>query len=67
MTGTGGLQRLTPEYATKYKIPLPNIENQKQIVAKIEEEQKFVDSNKQFIEIFEKKIKDKIAEVWGEK
>ena len=31
-----------------------------------EEEQKLVDSNKKLIEIFEKKIKDKIAEVWGE-
>ena len=38
----------------------------KQIAAKIEKEQKLVDSNKQLIEIFEKKVKDKIAEVWGE-
>ncbi len=48
------------------KIPLPPIETQKEIVSKIVEEQKLVDSNKQLIEIFEKKIKDKIAEVWGE-
>jgi type I restriction enzyme M protein len=48
------------------KIPLPPIETQKEIVAKIEEEQKLVDSNKQLIEIFEKKVKDKISEVWGE-
>jgi len=47
------------------KIPLPPIEIQKEIVAQIEEEQKLVDSNKQLIEIFEKKIKDKISEVWG--
>jgi type I restriction enzyme M protein len=50
----------------KIKIPLPPIETQKEIVAQIEEEQKLVDSNKQLIEIFEKKIKDRISEVWGE-
>ena len=42
------------------------VETQKEIVAKIEEEQKLVDSNKKLIELFEKKIKDKISEVWGE-
>ncbi|MBU4300128.1 N-6 DNA methylase [archaeon] len=46
-------------------IPLPPLEIQKQIVARIEEEQKLVDANKKLIELFEKKIKDKIAEVWG--
>ncbi len=39
---------------------------QKQIVAQIEEEQKLVKANKKLIEIFEDKIKAKIAEVWGE-
>ncbi len=48
------------------KIPLPPLEIQKQIVSQIEEEQKLVDSNKKLIEIFEKKIKDKISEIWGE-
>lgn len=48
------------------KIPLPPIETQKEIVSQIEEEQKLVDSNKQLIDIFEKKVKDKISEVWGE-
>ncbi len=48
------------------KIPLPPIETQKEIVARIEEEQKLVDANKKLINLFEKKVKDKIAEVWGE-
>jgi type I restriction enzyme M protein len=47
------------------KIPLPPLKIQKEIVAKIEEEQKLVDSNKKLIESFGKKIKDKISEVWG--
>ncbi len=33
MSGTGGLQRLTKDYAMKYKIPLPPLEVQKEIVA----------------------------------
>jgi hypothetical protein len=47
-------------------IPLPPLKIQKQIVAQIEEEQKLVEANRKLIEIFEEKIKAKIAEVWGE-
>ncbi len=47
-------------------IPLPPLEVQQEIVAEIEEEQKHVESSKWLIEINEGKIKDKIAEVWGE-
>ena len=47
-------------------ITLPPLKIQKQIVARIEEEQKLVGANKKLIEIFEGKIKAKIAEVWGE-
>jgi len=48
------------------KISLPNIEIQKQIVERIEEEQKLVNASKKLIKIFEEKIKEKISEVWGE-
>jgi hypothetical protein len=41
------------------------IETQRQIVAQIEKEQALVNANKQLIEIFEQKIKDRIAKVWG--
>lgn len=49
------------------RIPVPNIppKTQRQIVAQIEKEQALVDANKQLIEIFEQKIKDRIARVWG--
>ena len=66
MTGTGGLQRLTKDYASKFKIPLPPLEVQKQIVAEIEAEQRAVDECKKLIGIHEQKIRDKIGEVWGE-
>ena len=64
---TGSAQpKLNQESLNSIKIPLPPLEIQKQIVSKIEEEQSLVNSNKKLIELFEKKIKDKIAEVGGE-
>lgn len=48
------------------EIPCPSLKTQKNIVAKIEREQKAIDANKELIMIFENKIKDKIADVWGE-
>ena len=49
----------------KIKILLPPLDVQKEIVAGIEEEQKLINANKKLIELFEEKIKAKIAEVWG--
>ncbi len=49
------------------QIPLPLLSVQKEIVVQIEAVQKMVNGNKKLIEIYEKKIKDKIGEVWGEK
>ena len=66
MTGTGGLKRLNKDYVLNYEISLPSLPEQQEIVAKIEEEQKYVDGCKKLIEIYEQKIKDKIATVWGE-
>jgi hypothetical protein len=43
----------------------PHFETQRQIVAQIEKEQALVNANEQLIEIFEQKIKDRIAKVWG--
>ena len=47
-------------------ISLPDLETQNRIVAQIEKEQGLANSNKELIKIFEQKIKDKIASVWGE-
>jgi len=47
-------------------IPIPPISVQQKIVAQIEAEQEIMNANKKLIEIYEQKIKDKIAEVWGE-
>lgn len=62
--GIPGLNR--QDVYAKHKIPLPSLEVQKQIVAKIEKEQKMVEECKKLIVIHEQKIKGKIGEVWGE-
>ncbi len=49
------------------QIPFPPLEIQKQIITEIEKEQKMVEECKKLITIHEQKIKDEIAEVWGEK
>ncbi len=47
------------------KIPLAPLDTQRKIVSQIEKEQELVNANKQLIEIFEQKIKDRISKVWG--
>jgi type I restriction enzyme M protein len=61
----GGQPQFNANVIVRIQIPLPPLKIQKQIVAQIEEEQKLVEANKKLIEIFEGKIKAKIAEVWG--
>lgn len=66
MTGTGGLRRLTKDFVLNYPVSLPPLDVQRRIVNQTEEEITIVEQNKRLIEIFEKKINDKISEVWGE-
>jgi restriction endonuclease S subunit len=63
---TGSAQpKLNQKALNSIEIPLPDLETQRQIVSQIEKEQALVNANKQLIEIFEQKIKDRIAKVWG--
>lgn len=66
MTGTGGLQRVPNDFISSYQIPVPDIKTQEDLINKIHIEQGYVESNKNLIQIYEKKIKDRIAKVWGE-
>lgn len=61
----GAQQQFNANAIKRIKIPIPSISEQKQIIGEIEEEQKLVETNMKLIEIFKKKIKDKIDEVWG--
>lgn len=47
-------------------VPIPSIDIQRSVVSAIGEEMSIVEQNKRLIEIFQQKIKDKIAEVWGD-
>ena len=64
---TGDLQRsgLNMPIIRKIKIYIPNIELQKNIVSKLKKEQSIVNANKELIEIFEKKIEDRVNSIWG--
>jgi type I restriction enzyme M protein len=48
------------------KLPLPNLDTQKEIVQKIEEERTVIEGNKKLIEIYTHKIQERINKVWGE-
>ena len=50
----------------RFKIPLPPLETQKQIVAQIEAERTLVESAKQLIQIYQQKTKATIAKLWEE-
>lgn len=63
----GARQRnLTKQFISDLMIPVPPMEEQLSIIQNVLEELEIVNQNKRLIEIFQQKIKDKIAEVWGE-
>jgi type I restriction enzyme M protein len=65
MTGTGGLQRLPAQYVADLEIPLPPIDIQREIVAKIEAERKAVDGCRELMVRYEGKIKKVVDGIWG--
>ena len=48
------------------EVPLPTMDKQLQIISEVAREQALVTGSKQLMEVFDKKIKDRIAKVWGE-
>ena len=63
----GGQPSISQTTVYECSIPLPSIDIQHSIVNSIDEEVSIIEQNKRLIEIFQQKIKDKIAEVWGER
>ncbi|MGI5870295.1 MAG: N-6 DNA methylase [Kiritimatiellia bacterium] len=64
--GGGGVQiNIGKDNILSIEIPLPPLEIQKQIVAKIEEERKVVEANKKLIDLFQQKIEAKIKSIYG--
>ena len=65
--GKGSYPSINQKDVQELKIFCPPLNIQKEITSQLKKEQKAINSNKELITIFENKIKDKIAEVWGEK
>lgn len=66
MTGTAGQQRVDINYVKQYQIPVPSLEEQRQVLDNIDAEKKLIASSKELIKIFEKKICDKINNIWND-
>ncbi|MBT7395591.1 MAG: N-6 DNA methylase [Prolixibacteraceae bacterium] len=62
----GNQSNLNAKLIKELKIVVPSLEIQNKIVSQIGKELELVNANKHMIEIFEQKIKDRIAKVWGE-
>lgn len=65
-TAAHGTLKLSSDTLRAVKIPLPDLNTQRAIVAEIEAEQVLVDSNRDLIARFERKINAAIARIWGE-
>lgn len=66
LTAGGAMPALSFRTVKEILIPIPERDVQDTIVAQIEKEQELLNANKQFIEIYKQKIKNRIAKVWGE-
>lgn len=66
LTHAVGVPKLALERIGNIKIPIPPIEKQQQIVESIQQELSIISASKKLIEVFERKIKDRIGIVWGE-
>jgi type I restriction enzyme M protein len=64
--GKGAYPSINEKDVNELLISAPHFSKQKEIAKKLDKEKSILDANKQLISIFEKKIKDKIASVWGE-
>ena len=63
---SGGAQpQFNANAISRVKVPVPSLGEQNRIVNQVRVELGIVEQNKRLIEIFQQKIKDKIAEGWG--
>ena len=61
----GGAQgNISPKQIQNYLIPLPSIEDQKRIVAKLEADQEIIDANKRLIDLMQDKINQVINRIY---
>jgi type I restriction enzyme M protein len=64
-SGTGAnIRSLNQTSLKELTLPIPPLEFQKEIVARIEREQELVNANQELIKIFGQRIKDEIGKLW---
>ena len=63
-TGSSGQIELSKDTISNIQISLPTLEIQNEIVTKLEAERKMIEDQKKIIEVFEKKIDDKLNFIW---
>jgi len=64
ISNSAGIALINNGDISSIQLPLPPLEEQKQIVAQIEREQQLVNANRELISIYEQKIKDEINKLW---
>ncbi len=64
--GTTSVAAIYQKNFLSISIPIPSRQIQDNLVKKINEELSLVDNNRKLITLFEQRIKDRIAKVWGE-
>lgn len=60
-------KNLTTTQIKEFDIPVPSMKVQRQVVDEIESERQIIESNRRLIGMFEGKIQQKLAEVWGKR
>jgi type I restriction enzyme M protein len=66
LSGRARMPKLNRKDLMGYEIPLPPLAIQREIVGAMKVERALVEANRKLVEIFEKKIQAKLAEIWGE-
>ena len=64
--GRCNISNLSRDILRMVEIPLPPLALRREIVSEIEAERALVNTNRKLVEIFERKIQAKLAEIWGE-
>ena len=66
MVTGGGQPQFNGSALKRVSVPLPPLDIQREMVAEIEPERALVETNRKLVELFEKKIQSKLAEIWAE-
>jgi type I restriction enzyme S subunit len=66
MTGSAGQKRVPTNFLKNYEIPLPNLPEQKAIVAKLDRAQRLIDIDKEMLAKYDELIQSVFLEMFGD-